>query len=37
MDLIKENIHMNQIKKSINTQITLEDDFNVPDIKADID
>ncbi len=28
---------MNQIKKSITTQITLEDDFNVPDINPDID
>ncbi|MDE6210235.1 MAG: DUF3794 domain-containing protein [Lachnospiraceae bacterium] len=37
MDLLKENIHMSQIKKMVNTQITSEDDFNVPDIKPDID
>ena len=37
MELIKENIHMNMIKKSVTTQLTLEDDFNVPDVKPDID
>ena len=37
MELTKLNIHMNQIKKSITSQITLEDDFNVSDIKPDID
>lgn len=36
MELIKENIHMNMIKKSVTTQLTLEDDFNVSDIKPDI-
>ncbi len=37
MELIKKNVHMNKIKAHTFTQITLEDDFNVPDIKADID
>ncbi len=37
MELIKKNIHMNKVKANVTTQITLEDDFNVPDIKSDID
>lgn len=37
MELIKKNIHMNRLKGKIITQLTLEDDFNVPDIKPDID
>lgn len=37
MELLKKNIHMNRIKNRILTQITLDDDFIVPDIKADID
>ena len=28
---------MNRVKTNVYTQITLEDDFNVPDIKSDID
>jgi hypothetical protein len=37
MELIKKNIHMNRLKGKIITQLTLEDDFNVPDVKPDID
>ncbi len=37
MELIKKNIHMSKIKGNMFTQITLEDDFNVPDVKSDID
>ena len=37
MELLKKNIHMNRLKNRILTQITLDDDFIVPDIKADID
>lgn len=37
MELSKSLIHMNNLKGQIVTQITLDDDFNVPDAKADID
>lgn len=37
MELIKKNIHMSKINSNMFTQITLEDDFNVPDVKSDID
>lgn len=37
MEFIKKNLHMNRVKTNVYTQITLEDDFNVPDIKSDID
>lgn len=37
MNLIKKNIHMNKIKESQIMQITLDDDFNVPDIKPDVE
>lgn len=37
MELLKKNIHMNRLKNRILTQITLDDDFVLPDIKADID
>ena len=37
MELIKKNIHMNKLKCKSNLQLTLDDDFNVPDIKPDID
>lgn len=36
MELIKKNIHMNKLKCKSNLQLTLEDDFNVPDSKPDI-
>ncbi len=37
MELVKKNIHMNKIKCKSSLQLTLDDDFNVPDIKPDID
>ncbi len=36
MELIKRNVHMNRLKSHIVTQITLDDDFNVPDVNDDI-
>lgn len=36
MDLIKKNIHMNRLKGRAVSQLTLNDDFNVPDSKPDI-
>ncbi len=36
LELVKRNIHMNRWKNQINTQITLDDDFNVPDTMSDI-
>ena len=37
MELIKKNIHMNKLKCKSTLQLTLDDDFNVPDIRPDID
>lgn len=37
MELIKKNIHMNGLKCRSNIQLTLDDDFNVPDVKPDIE
>lgn len=36
MELIKKNIHMNKLKCKSNLQLTLGDDFNVPDTKPDV-
>ncbi len=36
MELIKKNVHMNRLKSHIVTQLTLDDDFNVPDVNDDI-
>lgn len=36
LELIKRNIHMNRWKNQINTQITLDDDFIVPDTMSDL-
>ena len=36
MELIKKHIHMNRCKGKSRIQITLEEDFNVPDAKGDI-
>lgn len=36
MELIKKYIHMNREKGKAVTQITLDDDFNVPDTKPDL-
>ena len=37
MDLIKKNIHMNKLKCKSSLQLTLDNDFNVPDVKPDIE
>lgn len=37
MELVKKNIHMNKLKCRSNVQLTLDDDFNVPDVKPDIE
>ena len=37
MEVLKKNIHMyRQTKRAVN-QITLEEDFNVPDVKQDVE
>lgn len=36
MELIKKQIHMNKIQCRSTLQLTLDDDFNVPDMKPDI-
>lgn len=36
LELVKENIHMNRWKNQVNTQVTLDDDFIVPDTMSDI-
>ncbi|WP_099469289.1 DUF3794 and LysM peptidoglycan-binding domain-containing protein [Konateibacter massiliensis] len=36
MELVKKNIHMNGLKGKAVNQVTLEDDYNVPDSKADV-
>ena len=36
VELIKKNIHMNKLKCKSTLQLTLDDDFNVPDAKPDI-
>ncbi|MFW5669740.1 MAG: DUF3794 domain-containing protein, partial [Acetivibrio ethanolgignens] len=37
MELLKRSIHMNQVKCSSMVQLTLDDDFNVPDVKPDVE
>ncbi len=37
MELLKKNIQMDQIKCKSNVQLTLDDDYNVPDVKPDIE
>lgn len=37
MDIIKDSIRTKQLLGRAVSQLTLEDDFNVPDVKADID
>ncbi|NLZ81481.1 MAG: DUF3794 domain-containing protein [Clostridiales bacterium] len=37
MELVKKNVHMTRSKGKSVTQLTLDNDFNVPDIKEDID
>ncbi|MGN1147709.1 MAG: SPOCS domain-containing protein [Lachnospiraceae bacterium] len=36
MELIKKNIHMDRIKCRSNSQVTLEEDINIPDSKPDV-
>lgn len=36
MELIKKNIHMDRARLTAGTQITLEDDMNIPDVKPDV-
>lgn len=36
MEIIKKNIHMDRIRLSAGTQITLDDDRNIPDAKPDV-
>ncbi|MCM1089613.1 MAG: DUF3794 domain-containing protein [Butyrivibrio sp.] len=36
MDLLKKNIHMDRIRSEAVTQITLEDDRNIPESKPDV-
>ena len=37
MELLKKYIHMNQWKNKASTQLTLDDDFIVPDTMDDVD
>ena len=37
MELIKKNIHMDFTKAKAITQLVLEEDMNLPDVKPDID
>ena len=36
LELVKQNIHMNRWKNRVETQITLDDDFIVPDTMNDM-
>lgn len=36
MELIKKNIHMDRIKCRSTTQVTLEEDLNIPENKPDV-
>lgn len=36
LELVKRNIHMNRWKNQVSTQITMDDDFIVPDTMSDI-
>lgn len=37
MELVKKHIHMNRRKGSVTSQMTLDDDFNVPDTMDDVE
>jgi len=37
MELVKKHIHMNRQKGSVTSQVTLDDDFNVPDTMEDVE
>ncbi len=36
LELVKKQIHMSRSREPINTQVTLDQDFNVPDSKPDV-
>ena len=36
MELIKKNIHMDRVRTQAVSQITLEEDMNIPDQKPDV-
>lgn len=36
MELVKKQIHMSRSRDPVNTQVTLDQDFNVPDSKPDV-
>ena len=36
MELLKRNIHMNKLKGKVVSQITLDEDFNIPENKSDV-
>ena len=36
LELVKQNIHMNRFKSNATTQVTLDDDFIVPDTMDDM-
>ena len=36
LELVKQNIHMNRFKNNVATQVTLDDDFIVPDTMDDM-
>ena len=36
MELIRENVHMLQVKSKATNQLTYDEDYNVPDAKPDI-
>ena len=36
MELIKKNIHMDRIRTQAVSQVTLEEDMNIPDQKPDV-
>ena len=37
MELVKKHIHMNRRSGSVASQMTLDDDFNVPDSMDDVE
>lgn len=37
MELVKKHIHMNRRRGNVTSQITLDDDFNVPDSMDDVE
>ena len=37
MELLKKHIHMNRRRGNVTSQMTLDDDFNVPDSMDDVE